>query len=38
MKWQWPYLPLNQGKADGPSPWLRIFQNARVWCAEQLSK
>lgn len=28
--WQWPYVPANwQNKT---SPWLRIFQNAFVWC------
>ena len=30
--WQWPYLP--DGFRDlVASPWLRMFQNARDWCA-----
>merc|ERR1712100_225403 len=33
--WQWPYAP--QAWSEGPSrlkasPWLRMFQNARLWC------
>ncbi|MBI2854208.1 MAG: phosphoribosylformylglycinamidine synthase [Chloroflexi bacterium] len=31
LAWQWPYWPEEQSKA-GPSPWLRLFQNAREWC------
>ena len=34
LKWQWPYLP-HDGKVEGPSVWLRFFQNARLWCGEQ---
>lgn len=32
LLWQWPYLP--HGTAEGPSVWLRFFQNARQWCSE----
>lgn len=34
LKWQWPYLPehLKQGLKE--SPWLQMFQNARIWCEE----
>merc|ERR1719440_1451215 len=33
--WQWPWAP--QSWSEGPSrlkasPWLRMFQNARLWC------
>ena len=31
--WQWPYKPPNWVR-DGPSPWLRMFQNAHSWCIE----
>jgi len=39
--WQWPYTP--QAWSEGPSrlkasPWLRMFQNARVWCDKTASK
>ncbi|KAA0157080.1 hypothetical protein FNF27_01941 [Cafeteria roenbergensis] len=34
--WQWPWMPAAWRKAgDEPlaaSPWMRLFQNARVWC------
>jgi phosphoribosylformylglycinamidine synthase len=37
LLWQWPWIPENLRKtcntAD-PSPWLRMFQNARRWCEE----
>ncbi|MBN1972371.1 MAG: phosphoribosylformylglycinamidine synthase [Sedimentisphaerales bacterium] len=29
--WQWPYLP-DDWKNLKASPWLKLFQNARVWC------
>ncbi len=29
--WQWPYLPPNWKNLKA-SPWLKLFQNARVWC------
>lgn len=34
LKWQWPYTPSSFKNLDA-SPWLRMFQNARVWCEEQ---
>jgi phosphoribosylformylglycinamidine synthase len=30
--WQWPYLPESWEDFEA-SPWLRMFQNAREWCA-----
>ncbi|MGO9974863.1 MAG: phosphoribosylformylglycinamidine synthase [Solirubrobacteraceae bacterium] len=30
--WQWPYLP-NDFQELEASPWLRMFQSAREWCA-----
>ncbi len=36
LSWQWPFLP--QGwERSGPSPWLRMFQNARHWCQRNSS-
>lgn len=34
MMWQFPWYP-KEWEADkkGPSPWLRMFQNAREWCS-----
>ncbi|MEW6570465.1 MAG: phosphoribosylformylglycinamidine synthase [Nitrospirota bacterium] len=32
LKWQWAYMPEEWGKDLVASPWLRMFQNARVWC------
>lgn len=34
MMWQFPWYP-KEWKVDkrGPSPWLRMFQNAREWCS-----
>jgi len=38
LGWQNPYLPEGLGLSrDGPGPWLRLFQNARVW-AEKSDK
>jgi phosphoribosylformylglycinamidine synthase len=31
--WQWPYWPPNWSGIKA-SPWLKLFQNARVWCEE----
>ena len=31
--WQWPYKPPNWDN-DHSSPWLRMFQNAHIWCIE----
>lgn len=34
LMWQYPWFP-KQWKVDkkGPSPWLKMFQNAREWCS-----
>lgn len=32
-KWQWPWMP-KEWKSLKASPWLRMFQNARVWCEQ----
>jgi len=36
MMWQFPWYPTEWTHLDpaGPSPWLRLFQNARDWCDE----
>ncbi|KAF0921008.1 hypothetical protein E2562_037987 [Oryza meyeriana var. granulata] len=34
MMWQYPWYPREwQVEKSGPSPWLRMFQNAREWCS-----
>ncbi|CAL4942304.1 unnamed protein product [Urochloa decumbens] len=34
MMWQYPWYPKDwQVEKSGPSPWLRMFQNAREWCS-----
>lgn len=33
MMWQYPWYPKEwEVEKSGPSPWLRMFQNAREWC------
>ena len=38
LKWQWPWMPeewrvgANGHSPLQASPWLRMFQNARIWC------
>ncbi len=32
LKWQWAWMPEEWKKDLKASPWLRIFQNARLWC------
>jgi len=32
LKWQWPYMPEEMNKKLKVSPWLKMFQNARLWC------
>ncbi|KAG6541607.1 hypothetical protein Mapa_017000 [Marchantia paleacea] len=34
MMWQFPWYPQEWSTLDrsGPSPWLKMFQNAREWC------
>ncbi|CAI5965156.1 unnamed protein product [Closterium sp. NIES-64] len=37
LMWQLPWAPKEWREgmdASGPSPWLKLFQNAREWCAE----
>lgn len=31
LLWQWPWLPHNWKKLKA-SPWLKLFQNAKLWC------
>ena len=32
LGWQMPWAPAEAGIApDGPGPWMRMFQNARIW-------
>lgn len=34
MMWQFPWYPQEwEVDTKGPSPWLRMFQNAREWCS-----
>jgi phosphoribosylformylglycinamidine synthase len=33
LKWQWGYMPRELRQSLGASPWLKMFQNAREWCA-----
>ena len=33
LGWQLPWVPDAAGvQPDGPSPWLKLFQNACAWC------
>ncbi|MFC1633033.1 phosphoribosylformylglycinamidine synthase subunit PurQ, partial [Patescibacteria group bacterium] len=32
--WQWPWMPEEWKTSVPSSPWLRMFQSARVWCEE----
>lgn len=33
LNWQLPWSPSDSNlEPDMPSPWLKLFQNARVWC------
>ncbi|MCX8118357.1 MAG: phosphoribosylformylglycinamidine synthase [Desulfobacterota bacterium] len=32
LKWQWSWLPPDLDRRWKASPWLRMFQNARMWC------
>lgn len=36
LQWQWPWQP-EEMREYKVSPWLRAFQNARVWCESQRS-
>jgi len=33
LPWQWAYLPVRKKNMQA-SPWLQMFQNARIWCEE----
>jgi len=33
LKWQWGWMP-EEFKELKASPWLKMFQNARIWCEE----
>ncbi|KAI3973293.1 hypothetical protein MKX01_020668 [Papaver californicum] len=34
LMWQFPWYPKHwEVEKKGPSPWLRMFQNAREWCS-----
>ncbi|OAY38594.1 probable phosphoribosylformylglycinamidine synthase, chloroplastic/mitochondrial [Manihot esculenta] len=34
LMWQFPWYPMNWNVDNkGPSPWLKMFQNAREWCS-----
>ncbi len=33
LKWQWAWMPEEMKKNLNASPWLKMFQNAREWCA-----
>jgi phosphoribosylformylglycinamidine synthase len=33
LKWQWAYMSEDWKKDLEASPWIRMFQNAREWCA-----
>jgi phosphoribosylformylglycinamidine synthase len=35
LKWQWGYMPRELKQSLGASPWLKMFQNARQWCASE---
>jgi phosphoribosylformylglycinamidine synthase len=32
MLWQWGWIPRDWRNELEASPWLQMFQNARVWC------
>jgi phosphoribosylformylglycinamidine synthase len=34
LTWQWGWMPEDLKKSLSASPWLRMFQNARVWCEQ----
>ena len=37
LNWQLPWHPADAGlDASKPSPWLKLFQNAREWCDENV--
>jgi len=34
LPWQWPWMPEDWPGRE-TSPWMRLFENARIWCGEQ---
>ena len=34
LKWQWGWMPEPWKKELKASPWLQMFQNARIWCEQ----
>jgi phosphoribosylformylglycinamidine synthase len=34
LKYQWPWMPESWKHSMPVSPWLRMFQNARIWCEQ----
>ena len=32
LAWQWPWMPRGWRSKLQASPWLQLFQNARLWC------
>lgn len=38
LMWQFPWFPQEWSSIDsaGPSPWLRLFQNAQEWCVANM--
>jgi phosphoribosylformylglycinamidine synthase len=34
VKYQWPWMPESWKHSMPVSPWLRMFQNARIWCEQ----
>ncbi len=33
--WQWPWIPEEWKSSLHVSPWLQMFQNARIWCEKK---
>ena len=36
LKWQWGWIPEDWKDGSNESPWLRMFQNARVFCEKNV--
>jgi phosphoribosylformylglycinamidine synthase len=34
LPWQWGWMPADLRQRLEASPWLRMFQNARLWCEQ----
>jgi len=34
LTWQWPWMPRDWQENLDASPWIRLFQNARIWCGK----